>query len=168
MRVAIGLLLAFLIVPPLVLGLPWGKRPEAAPVVKEKGKDKAADAPLKLPSEETLKPWTPDDRTRFAARLEKLGRSLGLTFRAGKNESALVEAVASLDRQLDQKRDRTRPARDAGKLAELGSAQSQLRAVLWKNGVKEYDVIALNPVELLERLEEQLVRDGIIKEDKHE
>jgi hypothetical protein len=149
--------------------LPWGN-PHEKPAPKEKVKDKSEPKamPLRLPPEDELKPWTADDRTRFATRLEQLGRRLGSPIKPAKSEAALVEAITFLDLCIDQKRGQARPARDPGKLNELGSAQRRLRAILWKNGVKEYDEMRLNSTELLDQLEQQLVKEGVIKEVENE
>ncbi len=169
LRLGVLLLLAFLIIPPLVLGLPWGK-PEEEPPPAAKDKDKSAqpEPRMMLPPAETLPPLTGEEKTRFALRLQEVGRRLGVKVLAGTSEKALAESVAELDRQIDLKKGTTKSTRDPGKLSDLGPPQRQLRAVLWKNGVEKYDEKRLNTGELLDRLEEQLVKDGMIKEDGHE
>jgi hypothetical protein len=169
LRLGVLLLLAFLIIPPLVLGLPWGRNEEQpAPAALEKDKSAQPEPRMTLPPAETLPPLTGEEKSRFALRLQEVGRRLGVKLPAGKSEQALAESVAELDRQIDLKKGKTKSTRDPGKLSDLGPPQRQLRAVLWKNGVKEYGESGPNSAELLDRLEEQLVKDGVIKEDGHE
>jgi hypothetical protein len=169
MRLGVMLLLVFLIIPPLVLGLPWGKRQaDPAPAVKEENKVPQDEPPMNLPPAELLPRLTEVERTRFADAMQQMGRRLDIKLPAGKSEKILAEAVAELDRQIDLKKRNGKSRRVPGKLSELGPPQRQLRAVLWKNGVQEYDEKRLNSAELLERLEGQLVKDGVMKEDGHE
>jgi hypothetical protein len=169
LRLGVLLLLVFIVVPPLVLGLPWGHhKDDPVPASREEEKAPQAQPLMNLPSADALPPLTDAERTRFADRLQHVGRRLGVKLPSGKSERKLAEAVAELDRQIDLAKDNGRSARDPGRLLDLGPPQRQLRAVLWKNGVAEYDEKRLNSVELLERLEGQLVKDRVIKEDGHE
>jgi hypothetical protein len=167
MRLAVGLLLVFLVAA-VVLGLPLGKRePDAGPAgkdAKEKEKEKRPDAPMKLPAEEDLPALTDPQRAQFASRLQELAGKLGVKLEAGDGEKALGEAVVELDRRIDSRQGKGKPARDPGNLAELGPAQRRLRALLWKHGVAEYADTRLNPAELVERLEKKLARGKWIKE----
>jgi hypothetical protein len=164
LRLAVVLLLVFLIVPPLVLGLPLGKRDRRPAPPKKDGASKPEKAaePLKLPPADAFVPLTAPQRKQFAAHLKQIGDRLGVDLPAGDSEAELGEAVVELDRALDRKR---RPARDPGNLTDLGPAQRRLRALAWKHGVGEYAEPGLNPVEVLERLESRLVEEGLIKEE---
>jgi hypothetical protein len=164
LRLAVVLLLVFLVVPPLVLGLPLGQR-AADPAAPKKDADKSAEkaiAPLKLPPVDAFVPLSAPQRKQFAAQLRQTASRLGINLSTGDSEEELGEAVLELDREIDRKR---RPRLDPGNLSDLGPAQRRLRALAWKHGVVEYAEPGLNPVELLERLEKKLVEEGLIKED---
>jgi nucleoside-diphosphate-sugar epimerase len=75
--------------------------------------------------------------------------------------AALGEALEALDAGIDRQK---RPARDPGPLSGLGPPQRQLRALLWKHGVKEYKEPGLNSVELVEKLEGKLAEEGVLRE----
>jgi hypothetical protein len=165
LRLGIMLLLAFLIIPPLVLNFPLGDHPPEGPPVKDRAKAKAPEPPLKLPSPAEMPKLEKKERKQFAQRLHRVASRLGVDLPGGDSDEALSEAVAELDRQIDRKRGKARPARDPGNLSELGPPKRRLLAILWKHGVKDYDKPGLNLDELFERLEEQLVREGVITED---
>jgi hypothetical protein len=168
LRLGVMLLLVFVVVPPLVLGLPWGNRPPDPPPTQEKKKNEKEappEAQMKLPAVEDLPALNAPERARLAARLQKLAGKLGVELPEGQSEKALGDAIVDLDRQLDEKLGRNPPKRDPGKLADLGPAQRRLRALLWKHGVKEYADMRLNVEELVERLEGKLAQDGVIEKD---
>jgi len=52
------------------------------------------------------------------------------------------------------------PTRDPGPLRDLGPVQRQLRALLWKHAVADYNDRRLNVLELLERLQQRLEGEG--------
>jgi hypothetical protein len=169
MRLGVVLLLLFIIVPPLVLGLPWAKRQgDPMPAVKEKEKEQQAETPMNLPPADTFPRLTEGERKPFAIRLEMLGKRLEVSLPEGTSDKTLTESIELLDRQIDLKKGKGKSSRDPGKLSDLGPPQRQLRAVLWKNGVEKYGEMGPRSDELVNMLEEQLLKDGVIKEDNHE
>jgi hypothetical protein len=93
------------------------------------------------------------ERENLALRLGDFGRRLGVDVSPGSSEAALANGLAALDARLGT----PDPRRDPGPLHEFGPLQRQLRALLWKHSVAEYDVRGLNTVELLEKLESKFV-----------
>jgi hypothetical protein len=71
---------------------------------------------------------------------------------AGASAEQLLDAI-------DQRLGTPDPKRNPGKLAEQGPVQRRLRVLLWKNGLPEYREPALNPVELVERLQQKVGKD---------
>jgi hypothetical protein len=73
----------------------------------------------------------------------------------GKERSpeALLQA---LDRRLGT----PSPRREPGPLSEQGPAKRQLRLLLWKHDVAGYNKRELSPTELVERLQEKVLRGG--------
>jgi hypothetical protein len=65
----------------------------------------------------------------------------------------LTATLAALDAALGT----PDPARDPGKLSDHGPAQRQLRVLLWKHHVAEYNQPGLRAPELVERLEKKLL-----------
>ncbi len=63
----------------------------------------------------------------------------------------LVEAI-------DQRLGTPDPQRDPAALNTLGPIQRRLRALLWKHGVADYDKPGLNPLELIDRLQQVIER----------
>jgi hypothetical protein len=101
-----------------------------------------------------------DERARLAQRLQKLGRRLGVDLPAGDSEATLTDALAGLDARLD-----TLPRRRyAGALHDWGPLQRQLGALLWKHHVPDYNARGPNTVEMVEKLETHLGKEGILKE----
>jgi hypothetical protein len=91
------------------------------------------------------------ERDRLARALDGLARQLDVAPPAGASLDQLVEAI---DRRLGT----PDPARDPGPLAAQGPPQRQLRVLLWKHGLAEYRDPGLNPVELVERLQQRVFR----------
>jgi hypothetical protein len=162
LRLALVLLVAFVVIPPLVLRSPVRERPAEPPAKKQQeGKAEAA----KLPPPEEFHALDAKEREGMADRLGKLAGRLGVALPAGSSEEALRRAVVELDRRIDERLGEKKPARDPGPLDGYGPAQRRLRALLWKHGAPEYATPGLNPAELVERLEKQLARRGLVKED---
>jgi hypothetical protein len=92
------------------------------------------------------------ERAELAKRLHNLGERWHIELPTGTSDEALTTALAALDQHLQtpQSRQGTGPLRDYGPL------QRQLRVLLWKHGIADYNARGLNTVELLERLEVQL------------
>jgi hypothetical protein len=92
------------------------------------------------------------ERTELNDRLQAFARQQHLKPPRGISDESLTEALAALDRQLGT----PDPHRDPGPLREYGPPQRQLRALLWKHGVPDYNDRRLNVMELLERLQQRL------------
>jgi hypothetical protein len=92
------------------------------------------------------------DRMQLAERLHELGQQRHVNLPGGSSDEELSAALAGLDKHLGT----PDPRRDPGPLRELGPVQRQLRALLWKHTVADYNVRGLNTVELVERLEQRL------------
>jgi hypothetical protein len=166
LRLALMLLAAFVLIPPLILSTP--RREGAGDVpAKKQSEEKREGAKLDLPPASEYVPLTEAQRAELAERLRELAAKLGVDLPKGSSERALREAVTELDRALDRRAAR-RPARDPGPLEELGPAQRRLQALLWKHGGAEYNDARLNPGELVERLEARLVQEGVLKEGGRE
>jgi hypothetical protein len=113
-------------------------------------------ARLELPPAEECPQLAADERTELARRLRDLGQRLGVAVPAD-----LTGALGALDERLGT----PDPQRDPGPLRDLGPVQRQVRALLWKHHVPEYNQRGLNTVELIDRLRKQLDQKGIIRED---
>ena len=98
------------------------------------------------------------DRDRLAKALDGLARQLDVTPPPGASLDQLVEAI---DRRLGT----PGPQRDPGPLAAQGPPQRQLRVLQWKHGLAEYRDPGLNPVELVERLQQRVVRPAAGKKE---
>ncbi len=97
-----------------------------------------------------------------AQRLHQLGSRMNLDLPLGNSPAVLSRSLAKLNARLDELL--PTPARSPGKLADLGPPPLQLRALLWKLGVPDYAEPGLKPLELVERLEENLTRSRLLKE----
>jgi hypothetical protein len=161
MRLAIGLLLVFAVIA-LIIHWPFGGQPGP-----RDGKDRQAqkkDEPLQLPLIQDVPSLSRDERARLARRLTELGKRLGIELTRGEDESTLGDAVVELDRRLDEKMGKKRPRRDPGQELKRGPVLRRLRALLWKHGVADYDQPGLNADELVDRLRDRLVKEGVLKE----
>lgn len=96
------------------------------------------------------------ERTEFNDRLQNLAKQRHLELPRGISNESLTAALAALDRNLGT----PDPRRDPGPLREYGPLQRQLRALLWKHGVPDYNDRRLNVMELLERLQQRLEEEG--------
>jgi hypothetical protein len=96
------------------------------------------------------------EREEFASRLTAFGRRLNVDLPAGYSDEVLTGDLAALDARLGP----SDAQRDPGLLRDLGPLQRQLRALLWKHSVVDYDLPGLNTVELLDRLESKLTKSA--------
>jgi hypothetical protein len=93
-----------------------------------------------------------EERKDLDVRLQQLGRRLNKPLPAGNSPQELTATLAAVDAALGT----PDPTRDAGKLAEQGPVQRQLRVLLWKHDVPEYSQPGLRTTELVDRLERKL------------
>jgi hypothetical protein len=168
----VALLLVFMLVPLAVMllfpGRPPGPRPTAP---KKKGPPASKKKVEALAVPDTLQlndfPRLGDaEKGRLAARLRELGKRVGVELSAEPDD--LAESLATLDQTLDTRLGAKKPRRDPGPLGKVGAPQQQLRALLWKHGVPEYNQPGLSAVELVERLEKKLAAAGALKEPSGE
>jgi hypothetical protein len=117
-------------------------------------------ARLDLPPPKDCPELSQAERADLAKGLKDLGRSLGVSTSAKSATDDLVHDLAALDARLKT----PDPDRDPGSLQELGALQRQLRALLWKHHVRDYNDLRLNTVELIDRLRQRLIEIGRIKE----
>ena len=110
---------------------------------------------LDLPPADQCPTLSLHERTELAERLHHLGERLHIELPEGGSEKALVASLAALDKGLNSSKSRL----DPGPLRNYGPLQRQLRVLLWKQGVADYNARGLNTVELLERLEEHLDKE---------
>jgi hypothetical protein len=158
LRLAVWLLVAFALIA-TIIHFPFGGRP--AEEEDNKARVKSKDEPLKLPLIEEVPSLTAEERARLAGRLAGLGKRLGIDLPPGDTGQALADAVVELDRRLDEKK---KPRRDPGKELARGPVQRRLQALLWKHGSADYNQPGLNVDELVDRLRDSLVKEGVLKE----
>jgi hypothetical protein len=95
----------------------------------------------------------PDDtRVQVARALKALIKDLGMPPVPG--NPTIEQLLAALDEHLGT----PDPERNPGPPKALGPTERQLRTLLWKHHVPDFDNPALSPTELVERLEKQLVQ----------
>lgn len=94
------------------------------------------------------------ERIELAKCLQDIGKRWHMELPAGTSEDRITAALAALDKQLGT----PDPRRDPGPLRDYRPLQRQLRALLWKHGVAEYNDRRLNVMELLERLRQRVVQ----------
>jgi hypothetical protein len=130
----------------------------------------AAAAAVVIPAGPDLPPaaecptLSKDERARLAQRLRQLGRRLGVDLPQGDSAATLTDALARLDARLDA----LARHRYAGALPDWGPLQRQLGALLWKHDVPGYNARGLNTVEMVDKLEARLGREGIFQEGARE
>jgi hypothetical protein len=146
LRLAWALLAVFILVPVTVSLIP-GRQP-AQP----------ARATLDLPAADAYPPLNEEQRTELAGHLNRLAERLHVKPTATPSVEDLSATLVALDHKLGI----LDPRCDPGPLDQLGPVQRQLRALLWKQGLLEYNDPRLNSVELVERLEEWLQKAGRI------
>jgi hypothetical protein len=142
MRLGIALLLVFLIGAPLTGVL----IPPAKPSVSS---GKGGTPEFRLPRAADCPRLDQPEREKLAARIGELGREVGAKISPGASEAEISSALESLDKRLGT----PDPLRNPGSLRELGPLQRQVRALLWKHAVADYDAPGANTVELMEKLE---------------
>ena len=114
---------------------------------------KAAPPSLDLPSANECPALDVRERIEFAARLHALGERRHVELLPGGiSDDSLAAALAALDKHLGT----PDPRRDPGPLRNYGPLQRQLRALLWKHDIADYNDRRLNVMELLERLQQRL------------
>jgi hypothetical protein len=155
-------ILAILVVGALLL-LPRAPEPDDRPREKKTRKtDKRGGraAPTEKLELGDFPRFTEAEQTRLAERLRELGKRLDVAVPTG----GLANELAALDAGIDRRLGAKKPRRDPGLLRDRGGPERQLRALLWKHGVAEYNQTGLNPVELVDQLEKKLAEAGILKE----
>jgi hypothetical protein len=153
-RLALGLLAAFVVVALASAWLSPPAPPRAAPTTVRQA------ARLELPPVEECRPPDAAERKDLARRLGQLAGRLGVAVPAGTSDADLAATLAAIDGRLGTPDAR----RDPGPLAKYGPPQRQLRALVWKHGGADYNVAGPNTLELLDRLEARLAREGNPKE----
>jgi hypothetical protein len=167
-RLGVMLLAVFVLVPLFVLLVPLDRNRDNKDPPKQDKKESqgARDEGLRLPPVAAFAPLEDEERAQLARRLKVLGGRLGVDVADEDSDEALGEALATVDRQADARLRAKKPSRQTGALRDLGPPKRQLRALLWKHGVKDYGEPGLNVAELMERLEEALAKAGLVKEDE--
>ncbi len=112
-----------------------------------------------LPAVEDCPRLGADERERLAGRLQDLGRRLSIKVPAGDTDADLTAALAVIDEHVPAVRGKSAPLRD------LGAIQRQVRGLLWKHEVPDYNRRQLNTVELIDLLKKKLIQKGIIREE---
>ncbi|HVS37993.1 MAG TPA: hypothetical protein VMS17_20705 [Gemmataceae bacterium] len=111
----------------------------------------AADQP-KLPAAEACPPLDGPQRRQLVERLQQLGRLRGVAVPADTTDAALTDGIEKIDAALGP----GEAGRDPGRLHDLGPVQRQLRALLWKHGVADYDAPGLEPAQVVVRLQDKM------------
>jgi hypothetical protein len=137
-----GLLLAASVLLVLFAALPPLGGGPAAP----KAPDQAVPARPDLPPAGDYAPLNAPKRQRLQEKLAELAGRLDIV---QARDDTVETLLAKLDRRLDK------PG-DGEPLETQGPAERQLRVLLWRQGVPEYNDRRLNPVELVERLEQRI------------
>jgi hypothetical protein len=143
-RLGLALLAVFVFVP-LAASLLLPPRAPEVPVPADDGRPR-------LPPVDACPSLDAPERAALAGRLHRLGDRLGVALPQGTSDAALTDALEALDARLGT----PNPRRDPGRLRDLGPLQRQVRALLWKHDVADYNLVALNTDELIERLDEKL------------
>ncbi len=147
-RQIVPLALALLFVVISVLLVPLGLNllsPDAPP----------ATSPVNFPGAEEFPQLNEDERAELATRLQQLGQRLGTPLPGGSSSAELTATLAALDSKLGT----PDPTRNSGHLADWGPVQRQLRILLWKHDVPEYNQRGLRTTELVDRLEKKLISE---------
>jgi len=115
-------------------------------------KAKAPPPSLDLPAVDECRTLDIRERSQLSASLQALGKQRHIALPDGISDETLAADLAALDKHLGT----PDPARDPGSLRNFGPLQRQLRALLWKHAVADYNDRRLNTMELLERLQHRL------------
>ncbi len=137
LRLAAGLLAAFIAVPFIVSA--FGRSPPPPP---------PPTAVPTLPAVDVCPTLDAPERAALAERIRGLAERYQSAVPATANEADLKTALAALDARLPA----VPPARDPGPLGRFGPLQRQIRALLWKHSVADYEAPGLNTAELLDKL----------------
>jgi hypothetical protein len=141
------LLLAVMVLGPIAINV-LIPSPPAAPAPKVS----AGKAVPNLPRPQDCPPLSDGERRALADRLKADAERLDTELPKGTSDAELTKVLAALDAKLGTP-DRSR---DPGPLRDYGPLQRQVRALLWKHGVADYDATGPNTVELLEKLEKKI------------
>jgi hypothetical protein len=123
--------------------------PEASPPPPSTAPAPTAQETPNLPNADACPPLDAGERRRLADRLQQFARDRRIDAPDGVTDGALTDAIEVVDRALGA----PDPRRDPGRLRDLGPVQRQLRALLWKQDVPDYDAPGLNTVEMVEKLQ---------------
>jgi hypothetical protein len=147
LRLVVIVLVAVVALVALIQWLPIG--PPAAPPNPPTVQDQGKLTP-DLPPAADYPDLSAADRQRLTEALRGLATALKMEPDAGESAEDLLDRI---DRRLGTPDAR----RDLGPLKEQGPVQRRLRVLLWKRAVPEYKDPGLNPVELVERLQQKEV-----------
>jgi hypothetical protein len=123
--------------------------PPAAPAAK------SPQDTLRLPPANECPSLDKRERIEFSGRLRTIGNWVGATIPTDYSEEDLARGLAILDARLGT----PLAQRDPGPLQEFGPLQRQLRVLLWKHGIADYDVPGANTMELLAKLQQKYSPD---------
>ncbi len=126
--------------------------PDRSRITPSSGDPRNTKPILELPPVEQCPSLSLRERNELSERLQALGKRWHIEMTPGATDEALTLLLAALDQRWDS----TARHRDPRPLRKFGPIQRQLRVLLWKQGVADYNARGLNTVELLERLEKQL------------
>jgi hypothetical protein len=129
----------------LTLVMNW-LSPNRPPAASPPASTPAGPARPDLGAAEEYPPLNDAERQSLTASLTALAKKLGLPGPLPATPEELLQAI-------DQRLGLPDPQRDPGPLGEQGPPVRQLRALLWKHQVPEYNDRRLNPRELVERLD---------------
>lgn len=152
MRLALGLIAVFLLVPVVAVVLSaWIPGPGEGP---RDGSERSRPSENQPTLARDYPRLSEKDRKKLAAALQKAGKQLHVAVPAGTTDADLGAALSVLDRDVKGQGGRVL----AEPLTSLGTPQRQLRALLWKLGATGYNDPGVNVDELIEKLERGLDR----------
>jgi hypothetical protein len=111
-----------------------------------------AAATIELPPPEAFHKLNEQERQSLTAALDGLAQKVGVPEPRPETAEELMQAI-------DGKLGTPDPARDPGELRAYGPPLRQLRVLMWKHDLPEYNDQRLNPKELVERLERRVAGD---------
>ncbi len=127
-----------------------------------------------LPGPEEFSPLTEAETVAFKGKLIELAGAVGVKLPPTPRQVAATigaDPLAAagmlfvgwtpeeLIELIDSKLGTPNPNRDPGPLDKHGPAKRRFRVLMWKHGVKQYNVRELSPPELVDALKEKLLRD---------
>jgi hypothetical protein len=127
----------------LAIGINW-LSPSPPPVALTEGAVK-----MDLPPPEVFHKLNDEERRSLTAALNQLAERVGIAEPRPDTAEGLLQAI-------DDKLGTPDPARDPGPLRDQGPPLRQLRVLLWKHDIPEYNDVRLNGKELIERFEQRL------------